>query len=102
MDFIILHNRCRSGRLSRSSASLTSGRSLRRYSSRTKNLVSESRPGPMLACRIRCSISARLPSSGAGRIMGLEKLESRASSERESSRGKSIYFSPEVETLTRE
>jgi hypothetical protein len=83
--FMMLHNRWRSVRLSRSSAIETSGKSLGIYSSLMRNFDRESRPaGVALAARIICSMSGKFPSSGAGSVTGGWK-GSMASSESPSS-----------------
>lgn len=91
---MMLHSRCRSGRLSRSSATSTSGINFDMYSSRMMNLDSASRPAcVMLAARTICLISGRFPSSGGGSIIGL-KL-SRASSDSASSGDPHQYITVE-------
>lgn len=75
--FMILHNRCRSDTLSRSSAISTRGISLGMYLSLSTNFANASRPGCVVfAARMWFSISARLLSSGLGSIMGIASLMS--------------------------
>jgi hypothetical protein len=68
---MMLHNRCRSDTLSRSSAMSTRGISRGMYFWAKMNLARASRPpGVELAARMWFSISWRLPKSGLGSMMG--------------------------------